>query len=234
MGTLVRTLRTRSLSLLARLLVMFGIFLSVTIALSSAKVSDGVADGGDQVFVAGEEAMKNLEAAQVQMEQKLKIMTGFIDKELEKENEREIPKRKRRKRYSDKHPARNPLEHISANDVQEAVEEMDRLQKAFENLQDAFARNHPQGESDLIEDTEAPPPFAQFDEDVTTPNLENFNNEVTPAEVTPPVTLHESDKGNDVEESKKKDQNDDQEQSQADDNDEEKKEDGKNDDENNE
>merc|ERR1711915_721389 len=94
MGTLVRTLRTRSLSLLARLLVMFGIFLSVTIALSSAKVSDGVADGGDQVFVAGEEAMKNLEAAQVQMEQKLKIMTGFIDKELEKENEREIPKRR--------------------------------------------------------------------------------------------------------------------------------------------
>ena len=42
------------------------------------------------VFVAGEEAMKNLEAAQVQMEQKLKIMTGFIDKELEKENEREV------------------------------------------------------------------------------------------------------------------------------------------------
>merc|ERR1711915_255622 len=146
--------------------------------------------------------------------------------------EREIPKRKRRKRYSDKHPARNPLEHISANDVQEAVEEMDRLQKAFENLQDAFARNHPQKESDLIEDTEAPPPFAQFDEDVTTPNLENFNNEVTPAEVTPPVTLHESDKGIDVEESKKtEDQNEDPEQSQADDNDEEKKED---DDENNE
>merc|ERR1711970_1417420 len=37
-------------------------------------------DGSD-----GEDAMKNLEAAQVQMEQKLKIMTGFIDKELEKE-----------------------------------------------------------------------------------------------------------------------------------------------------
>jgi hypothetical protein len=32
--------------------------------------------------------MRNLEAAQVQMEQKLKIMTGFIDKELEKENEK--------------------------------------------------------------------------------------------------------------------------------------------------
>ena len=29
--------------------------------------------------------MKNLEAAQVQMEQKLKTMTGFIEKELEKE-----------------------------------------------------------------------------------------------------------------------------------------------------
>ena len=38
----------------------------------------------------GEEAMKNLEAAQVQMEQKLKIMTGFIDKELKNENEKQV------------------------------------------------------------------------------------------------------------------------------------------------
>merc|ERR1711970_579605 len=230
MGQVLMAGLGRAVVLLALVLISRG---SAEEGVSGGQDGHSCGDGHGHKCADGEDAMKNLEAAQVQMEQKLKIMTGFIDKELEKENEREIPKRRRR--YSDKHPARNPLEHISANDVQEAVEEMDRLQKAFENLQDAFARNHPQKESDLIEDTEAPPPFAQFDEDVTTPNLENFNNEVTPAEVTPPVTLHESDKGIDVEESKKKeDQNEDPEQSQADDNDEEKKKDEKNDDENNE
>ena len=39
---------------------------------------------------AGEAAMKSLEAAQVQMEQKLKIMTGVLDKELEKETVKEV------------------------------------------------------------------------------------------------------------------------------------------------
>ena len=34
--------------------------------------------------------MKSLEAAQVQMEQKLKIMTGVLDKELEKETAKEV------------------------------------------------------------------------------------------------------------------------------------------------
>ena len=43
---------------------------------------------------AGEAAMKSLEAAQVQMEQKLKIMTGVLDKELEKETAKEVCFRK--------------------------------------------------------------------------------------------------------------------------------------------
>merc|ERR1712042_241349 len=79
---------------------------------------------------AGEDAMKNLEAAQVQMEKKLKIMTGFIDKELE-QNEKELGQL-RTKRET------NPLKYIKAGEVSIALEQMEKLENAFEKLIQAF------------------------------------------------------------------------------------------------
>merc|ERR1712243_95002 len=101
---------------------------------------------------AGEDAMKNLEAAQVQMEKKLKIMTGFIDKELE-ENEKELGQL-RTKRET------NPLKYIKAVEVSIALEQMEKLENAFEKLIQAF-ETHKSKE----------PPFSE--QDISDPDQEN-------------------------------------------------------------
>merc|ERR1712142_583205 len=94
---------------------------------------------------AGEDAMKNLEAAQVQMEKKLKIMTGFIDKELGQ---------LRTKRET------NPLKYIKAGEVSIALEQMEKLENAFEKLIKAF-ETHKSKE----------PPFSE--QDISDPDQEN-------------------------------------------------------------
>merc|ERR1711970_743512 len=94
-------------------------------------------DGSD-----GEDAMKNLEAAQVQMEQKLKIMTGFIDKELEKETFKQLPAIRRKRETSkgiNKNP--NPYKLIKPNEVKKVLDQMTELEKAFEAFVNAFERH---------------------------------------------------------------------------------------------
>merc|ERR1719334_2036825 len=123
---------------------------------------DGRTIGKDSSYnQAGEDAMKNLEAAQVQMEKKLKIMTGFIDKELE-ENEMELGQL-RTKRETD------PLKYIKAGEVSIALEQMEKLENAFEKLIQAF-ETHKNKE----------PPFSE--QDISDPDQENSEVDQEPEE----------------------------------------------------
>merc|ERR1712236_65547 len=85
----------------------------------------------------GEVAMKNLEAAQVKMEEKLNSMTNFIDQELSKAKDSPVSSgysKKRRKRSAQE----NPLRSISMDNVNDIMASIKSLDHAFSNLQQAY------------------------------------------------------------------------------------------------
>merc|ERR1719187_2797101 len=75
--------------------------------------------------------MKNLEAAQGKMEEKLNSMTNFIDQELSKAKESPVS---RRKRSAEK----NPLLQIPQETVKEIITSMRALNKEFDELQRVY------------------------------------------------------------------------------------------------
>merc|ERR1711862_324132 len=83
----------------------------------------------------GEVAMKNLEAAQVKMEEKLNSMTNFIDQELNKAKDSPVADSyRRRKRSTEK----NPLLRIPQDKVKDIITAMKTLNDEFTNLQKAY------------------------------------------------------------------------------------------------
>merc|ERR1712002_279161 len=93
-----------------------------------ASINQGMSESLD-----GEVAMKNLEAAQVKMEEKLNSMTNFIDQELSKA--KESPVLSRRKRSAEK---KNPLLEIPQNTVKDIIISMRALNKEFDELQRVY------------------------------------------------------------------------------------------------
>jgi len=97
-----------------------------------ASINEGMSDSLD-----GEVAMKNLEAAQVKMEEKLNSMTNFIDQELSKAKDSPVSSgysKKRRKRSAQE----NPLRSISMDNVNDIMASIKSLDHAFSNLQQAY------------------------------------------------------------------------------------------------
>merc|ERR1739844_351934 len=113
------------------------VVLLVLVVTSPGSAEEAVSGGQD-----GEDAMKNLEAAQVQMEQKLQNMTSFIDKELEKETFNQLGVSRRKRETSkgiDKNP--NPYKLIKPNEVKKVLDQMTKLEKAFESFVSAFEKH---------------------------------------------------------------------------------------------
>merc|ERR1719295_2106718 len=81
--------------------------------------------------------MKNLEAAQVKMEEKLNSLTNFIDQELQKAREspmsNEYSRRKKRQASND-----NPLLAIPAETVKKIIVTMKPLNQAFDELATSY------------------------------------------------------------------------------------------------
>jgi len=97
-----------------------------------ASINEGMSDSLD-----GEVAMKNLEAAQVKMEEKLNSMTNFIDQELSKAKDSPVSSgysKKRRKRSAQE----NPLRSISVDTVNDIMASIKSLDTAFSSLQKAY------------------------------------------------------------------------------------------------
>jgi len=97
-----------------------------------ASINEGMSDSLD-----GEVAMKNLEAAQVKMEEKLNSMTNFIDQELSKAKDSPVSSgysKKRRKRSAQE----NPLRSISVDTVNDIMASIKSLDAAFSSLQKAY------------------------------------------------------------------------------------------------
>jgi len=95
-----------------------------------ASINEGMSDSLD-----GEVAMKNLEAAQVKMEEKLNSMTNFIDQELNKAKDSPVADSyRRRKRSTEK----NPLLRIPQDKVKDIITAMKTLNDEFTNLQGAY------------------------------------------------------------------------------------------------
>jgi len=108
-------------------------------------INEGLLDSTD-----GEVAMKNLEAAQVKMEEKLNSMTNFIDQELEKTKDSPISSTYRRKRAADG----NPLMDIPKQTVVEIIQSMKKLNEAFDVLQTAYEGFKTASIDTSIEETE--------------------------------------------------------------------------------
>lgn len=110
------------------------LFLLPAASLVCGSIDEGLMDAAD-----GEIAMKNLEAAQVKMEQKLSSLTSFIDQELEKAQDSPVSSMSkgyvRRKREAEQP---NPLLALPQNTVKEMVISMKALNTAFDNLQKAY------------------------------------------------------------------------------------------------
>merc|ERR1719239_906050 len=101
--------------------------------------------------------MKNLEAAQVKMEEKLSSLTSFIDQELEKEKDSPMSKGyARRKRETQES---NPLLELPQNTVKEMIVSMKALNSAFDNLQKAYEeyKNNMDLEKEIIDESEIEP-----------------------------------------------------------------------------
>merc|ERR1712050_590172 len=125
--------------------------LSLGLVLIFTRISDGkINDLDTSGNLDGEEAMKSLEAAQVQMEQKLKAMTGLIEKELEKEKDSPHMLRKKRSAESEegeeeaehrgkKKDNKNPMMSFRPKDVFRVMAEMKKLEKAFDKLVEAYS-----------------------------------------------------------------------------------------------
>merc|ERR1711951_14355 len=103
----------------------------------------------------GEVAMKNLEAAQVKMEQKLETMTNFIDQELEKAKDSPVEERyTRRKRSAED----NPLLQIPQETVKRLVISVNNLNAAFQELQNEFLKHRfHKEEAEQAAEAEEPP-----------------------------------------------------------------------------
>merc|ERR1712236_24363 len=125
--------------------------LSLGLVLIFTRISDGkINDLDTSGNLDGEEAMKSLEAAQVQMEQKLKAMTGLIEKELEKEKDSPHMLRKKRSAESEegeeeaehrgkKNNNKNPMMSFRPKEVFRVMSEMKKLEKAFDKLVEAYS-----------------------------------------------------------------------------------------------
>merc|ERR1712215_217327 len=125
--------------------------LSLGLVLIFTRISDGkINDLDTSGNLDGEEAMKSLEAAQVQMEQKLKAMTGLIEKELEKEKDSPHMLRKKRSAESEegeeeaehrgeKKNNKNPMMSFRPKEVFRVMSEMKLLEKAFDKLVEAYS-----------------------------------------------------------------------------------------------
>merc|ERR1739844_694947 len=182
------------------------VVLLVLVVTSPGSAEEAVSGGQD-----GEDAMKNLEAAQVQMEQKLQNMTSFIDKELEKEtfNQLGVSRRKRETSKSiDKNP--NPYKLIKPNEVKKVLDQMTKLEKAFESFVSAFekhANNEQIGDksepllTEPIQPVQDSPKAHEerteegtLDEDVGTEANEGEAH--TRIEATPPVDQPNAEEGN--------------------------------------
>merc|ERR1711973_266464 len=103
----------------------------------------------------GEVAMKNLEAAQVKMEQKLETMTNFIDQELEKATDSPEEERDTRRKRSAED---NPLLQIPQETVKRLVISVNNLNAAFQELQNEFLKHRfHKEEAEQAAEAEEPP-----------------------------------------------------------------------------
>merc|ERR1712168_1499610 len=98
-------------------------------------VLGNINEGLSAAAVDGEVAMKNLEAAQVKMEQKLESMTNFIDKGLQKAKDSPVVERYSRKKRS---PEEDPLMQLPEEKVKEIIINMNTLNAAFEELKESY------------------------------------------------------------------------------------------------
>merc|ERR1712071_739547 len=129
---------------------------NLLLLLPAASVVCGNIDQGLLEAADGEIAMKNLEAAQVKMEEKLNSLTSFIDQELEKEKDSPMSKGyARRKRETQES---NPLLDLPQNTVKEMIVSMKALNSAFDNLQKAYEeyKSNMAQEKVIMEEIEQP------------------------------------------------------------------------------
>merc|ERR1711915_47093 len=92
---------------------------------------------GDDISADGEVAMKNLEAAQVKMEEKLNSLTSFIDEELKKAQDSPQAGREYRRRKREA-PMQNPLLAIPEDKVKQIIISMKTLNQAFDDLSRSY------------------------------------------------------------------------------------------------
>merc|ERR1712071_224050 len=129
---------------------------NLLLLLPAASVVCGNIDQGLLEAADGEIAMKNLEAAQVKMEEKLNSLTSFIDQELEKEKDSPMSKGyARRKRETQES---NPLLDLPQNTVKEMIASMKALNSAFDNLRKAYEeyKSNMAQEKVIMEEIEQP------------------------------------------------------------------------------
>merc|ERR1711915_594189 len=121
---------------------------------------------GDDISADGEVAMKNLEAAQVKMEEKLNSLTSFIDEELKKAQDSPQAGREYRRRKREA-PMQNPLlaipeegnieeemqmmmedaeAELAGNEEEEAAPEAEKEESPVEDVEDPSEAVEEQGE----------------------------------------------------------------------------------------
>merc|ERR1712222_14310 len=130
---------------------------NLLLLLPAASVVCGNIDQGLLEAADGEIAMKNLEAAQVKMEEKLSSLTSFIDQELEKEKDSPMSKGYARRKRETKES--NPLLDLPQNTVKEMIVSMKALNSAFDNLQKAYEeyKHNMAQDKDIIDESEIEP-----------------------------------------------------------------------------
>merc|ERR1712071_531366 len=129
---------------------------NLLLLLPAASVVCGNIDQGLLEAADGEIAMKNLEAAQVKMEEKLNSLTSFIDQELEKEKDSPMSKGYARSKRETQES--NPLLDLPQNTVKEMIVSMKALNSAFDNLQKAYEeyKSNMAQEKVIMEEIEQP------------------------------------------------------------------------------
>merc|ERR1712032_1578225 len=130
---------------------------NLLLLLPAASVVCGNIDQGLLEAADGEIAMKNLEAAQVKMEEKLSSLTSFIDQELEKEKDSPMSKGYARRKRETKES--NPLLDLPQNTVKEMIVSMKALNSAFDNLQKAYEeyKHNMAQDKEIIDESEIEP-----------------------------------------------------------------------------